>query len=140
MRLKVTTFLLSVLLLAAMLPPALAGTRGAHDGFYKGNVKGSPTVKVTHKVAGNGSKLKKFRVRITATCVIGTSIVFRPVSVGIGTPKIRNNGKFSGRHHPSGNFDVRYSGRVRSSGKATGHVEGQINQCSVKFDWVTHRQ
>jgi hypothetical protein len=127
--------------LAASLLTAGSALGGSDpDGSYKGNVVGSPTVKVTHRIKDDGRKLSKFRTTISAVCVVGTSIVIEPVLVGLGTVHIQKDGSFKGRYKPNGKYDLKYDGQLNSKkAKAGGHVEGKINNCTIKFDWKTKK-
>lgn len=138
---------LAAVLAGCALVTALVSVPGAAggdspDGKYKGNLVGHPTVKVTHKITGDGSKLKKFRARVSAVCVVGTSIQIEPVLVGLGSPKIKGDGSFKGRYKPNKNFDISYKGKLkRSKAKASGSFKGKINNCTVrKYAWKSRRK
>ena len=89
-----------------------------------------------HQIKSGGSKIKNFDASQTVLCFNGSGFEPKFVIVGFGSAKIKPNGKVSGRMHPGGNLDLRYKGKLnKARRKASGHVEGHVGACPIKFDW-----
>ena len=105
------------------------------DGAYQGNIVGSPSTKVRHKVTNNGKYLRRWYSVMGATCglSVGVTTVYIPVM------RVRSNNTFRGRYHPNDRIDLKYRG-ARAGRRAHGNIEGTNNGCYVKFDWKSRHR
>ena len=125
--------LIAAVVAVAIALPAFAATDP--DGAYRGNLVGSPSTKVRHKVTNNGKFIRRWHSVMGATCGLSVGIT----TVNLGVIRIRANNTFRGRYHPNDRIDLKYRG-VQVGRRASGHVEGSNAGCYVDFDWKTRHR